>query len=79
MQIGARTNFAVGGKAGKHNFQSPELDIKECFLLYPLTNKKDKKAEFKTGKFAHIAERAGRAQDKEDGGGLETLRREGYM
>ena len=36
-------------------------------------------AELKIGKFAHIAERAGRAQDKDDGGGLETLRREGYM
>ena len=36
-------------------------------------------AELKTGKFANIAERAGRAQDKEDGGGLETLRKEGYM
>lgn len=36
-------------------------------------------AELKTGKFAHVAERAGRAQDKEDGGGLETLRRGGYM
>ncbi len=35
--------------------------------------------ELRTGKFAHIAERAGRAQDKEDGGGLESLRREGYM
>ena len=35
--------------------------------------------ELKTGKFTHIAERAGRDQDKEDGGGLETLRREGYM
>jgi len=35
--------------------------------------------ELRTGKFAHIAERAGRAQDKEDGGGLETLRLEGYM
>jgi sulfate adenylyltransferase subunit 2 len=35
--------------------------------------------ELRTGKFAHVAERAGRAQDKEDGGGLETLRREGYM
>jgi len=35
--------------------------------------------ELKTGKFAHIAERSGRAQDKDDGGGLETLRREGYM
>lgn len=35
--------------------------------------------ELKTGRFARIAERAGRAQDAEDGGGLETLRREGYM
>lgn len=35
--------------------------------------------ELKTGKFANIAERAGRAQDAEDDGGLETLRREGYM
>ncbi|HRR06803.1 MAG TPA: phosphoadenosine phosphosulfate reductase family protein, partial [Victivallales bacterium] len=35
--------------------------------------------ELKSGKFANIAERSGRAQDKEDGGGLETLRREGYM
>jgi sulfate adenylyltransferase subunit 2 len=35
--------------------------------------------ELKTGKFSHIAERAGRAQDKDDGGGLETLRRDGYM
>jgi len=26
-----------------------------------------------------VAERSGRAQDKDDGGGLETLRREGYM
>lgn len=36
-------------------------------------------AELKTGRYANIAERSGRAQDKEDGGGLETLRREGYM
>jgi sulfate adenylyltransferase subunit 2 len=35
--------------------------------------------ELRTGKFAHVAERAGRAQDSEDGGGLETLRRDGYM
>jgi len=34
--------------------------------------------ELRTGKFANIAERAGRAQDKE-GGGLETLRTGGYM
>jgi len=35
--------------------------------------------ELKTGKFSRVAERSGRAQDKDDGGGLETLRREGYM
>jgi sulfate adenylyltransferase subunit 2 len=35
--------------------------------------------ELRSGKSAHIAERAGRAQDKDDGGGLETLRRDGYM
>ena len=35
--------------------------------------------ELKSGKFSHIAERDGRDQDKEDGGGLETLRRDGYM
>ena len=32
--------------------------------------------ELKTTK---VAERSGRSQDKEDGGGLETLRRGGYM
>jgi sulfate adenylyltransferase subunit 2 len=35
--------------------------------------------ELRTGKLSNIAERSGRAQDKEDGGGLETLRRGGYM
>lgn len=35
--------------------------------------------ELKTGRFSKIAERSGRDQDKEDGGGLETLRVEGYM
>ena len=35
--------------------------------------------ELRSGKFANIAERSGRDQDKEDGYGLETLRREGYM
>jgi len=34
--------------------------------------------ELKSGKFSNIAERSGRAQDAEDGG-LETLRRDGYM
>jgi len=35
--------------------------------------------ELESGKFKNIAERSGRAQDKDDGGGLETLRKEGYM
>jgi sulfate adenylyltransferase subunit 2 len=35
--------------------------------------------ELRSGKLSHVAERSGRAQDAEDGGGLETLRREGYM
>jgi len=35
--------------------------------------------ELKSGKFANIAERSGRAQDAEDGGTLEELRRDGYM
>ena len=35
--------------------------------------------ELKAGKLKNIAERSGRAQDKDDGGGLETLRRGGYM
>ncbi|MDH5752642.1 MAG: sulfate adenylyltransferase subunit 2 [Deltaproteobacteria bacterium] len=36
-------------------------------------------AELRSGNLANIAERSGRAQDQEDGGGLETLRTEGYM
>ena len=35
--------------------------------------------ELKSGKFSNIAERSGRAQDAEDGGGLEELRKDGYM
>lgn len=54
---------------------------------YPCTQPVDSEAktvpeiiqELKSGKFAHIAERSGRDQDKEDGGGLETLRKDGYM
>lgn len=54
---------------------------------YPCTKPVDSEAsnvaeiieELKSGKFVNIAERSGREQDKDDGGGLETLRREGYM
>lgn len=54
---------------------------------YPCTNSVESTAttpeeiveELRAGKFSQIAERSGRAQDKEDGGGLESLRRDGYM
>jgi sulfate adenylyltransferase subunit 2 len=54
---------------------------------YPCTSPVDSEArnveeiieELRVGRFANIAERAGRAQDKDDGGTLETLRKEGYM
>ena len=35
--------------------------------------------ELKSGQLRNVAERSGRAQDAEDGGGLETLRKSGYM
>jgi len=35
--------------------------------------------ELRSGKLKNIAERSGREQDKDDGGGLESLRRDGYM
>ena len=35
--------------------------------------------ELQTGKFKNIAERSGRAQDQAGGGGLENLRKDGYM
>ncbi len=35
--------------------------------------------ELESGLLKNIAERSGRAQDKEDGGGLEELRKNGYM
>jgi sulfate adenylyltransferase subunit 2 len=35
--------------------------------------------ELRTGRFSNVAERSGRAQDAADEGGLETLRRDGYM
>jgi len=40
---------------------------------------KDIIEELRSGKLTSIAERAGRDQDKEDGGGLEELRKGGYM
>ncbi len=54
---------------------------------YPCTNPVESEAknveeiieELRSGKFSNIAERSGREQDKEDGGGLEDLRRGGYM
>ncbi len=45
----------------------------------PSTNVAEIIEELRSGKFANIAERSGREQDREDGGSLETLRRDGYM
>ena len=42
-------------------------------------NTKDIIEELRSGQLKNVAERSGRAQDAEDGGGLETLRRDGYM
>ncbi len=42
-------------------------------------NPKEIIEELRTGRLSNIAERSGRAQDAEDGGGLETLRKDGYM
>jgi sulfate adenylyltransferase subunit 2 len=54
---------------------------------YPCTNPVESDAhnpaeiieELLSGKFRNIAERSGRAQDKDGGGTLETLRKDGYM
>jgi sulfate adenylyltransferase subunit 2 len=43
------------------------------------TNVREIIEELESGKFSNIAERSGRAQDKDGGGGLEKLRRDGYM
>ncbi len=50
-----------------HPIDSPSTSVREII------------EELKSGSLKNIAERSGRAQDKDDGGGLETLRREGYM
>jgi len=54
---------------------------------YPCTNPSQSEAstveeviqELSSGKLSSIAERSGREQDKGDGGGLEELRKGGYM
>jgi sulfate adenylyltransferase subunit 2 len=55
-----------------------------CYpCTFPITSEartpKEIIEELRTGKLSNIAERSGRAQDAEDGGGLETLRKDGYM
>jgi len=57
------------------------LGCKSCTKPIESTAKdvKDIIAELKSGKLTNIAERSGREQDKEDNGGLEDLRRDGYM
>jgi sulfate adenylyltransferase subunit 2 len=48
-------------------------------VVSPAVSVADIVMELRSGRFANIAERSGRAQDAADGGGLETLRRDGYM
>ncbi|MDR1285314.1 MAG: sulfate adenylyltransferase subunit 2 [Campylobacteraceae bacterium] len=48
-------------------------------VLSDAKNPKEIIEELVSGKFKNIAERSGRAQDKEGGGTLEALRKEGYM
>ncbi|MDA9101297.1 sulfate adenylyltransferase subunit 2 [Omnitrophica bacterium] len=57
------------------------LGCHPCTFPIPSKSKNIKEiiTELKSGKLRNIAERSGRAQDAEDGGGLETLRRDGYM
>ncbi|MGZ3708659.1 MAG: phosphoadenosine phosphosulfate reductase domain-containing protein, partial [Bdellovibrionota bacterium] len=42
-------------------------------------NPKEIIEELQSGRLSRIAERSGRAQDQDDGGTLEKLRRDGYM
>ena len=48
-------------------------------ILSEARNPKEIIEELRSGQLARVAERSGRAQDQEDEGGLESLRRKGYM
>lgn len=83
-----KTGFAPGTHGRNHPLLDwTELNFWEYIERGNITNMVESGAtnvaeiivKLKTGKFAHIAERAGGAQDKDDGGGLETLRDDGYM
>ncbi|MBN2402183.1 MAG: sulfate adenylyltransferase subunit CysD [Spirochaetes bacterium] len=55
-----------------------------CYpCTFPITSKAKNPAEIinelQNGQLKNVPERSGRSQDAEDGGGLETLRRNGYM
>jgi sulfate adenylyltransferase subunit 2 len=58
---------SLGCRTCTTSIESNARDVREILI------------ELRTGKLANVAERAGRAQDKDDGGGLESLRRDGYM
>jgi sulfate adenylyltransferase subunit 2 len=57
------------------------LGCAPCTMAMKSTAKNPREivAELSTGQFARVAERSGRAQDKDGGGGLEKLRKDGYM
>ena len=58
---------------------TPAEQLSFSLQFYDKQAYKEAIRELKRGTFKNVAERAGRAQDAEDGGGLETLRRGGYM
>ena len=62
-----------------HRYRS--LGCANCTLTVESTARSPREivVELSSGKFARIAERSGRAQDKDGGGGLEVLRKDGYM
>ena len=69
----------VVGKTATEFFEGVSEGVDKTLQCEIILSPELKEKELKTGKFANIAERSGRAQDKEDGGGLETLRKDGYM
>ncbi len=78
-----KKTFSEGGKViflcDNHTLSDPEIGHPYPPHCMKGTKEAEIIDELRAGKLSKIAERSGRAQDKDDGGTLETLRREGYM
>ena len=78
-ELTAGLNF-IPGRVVRFNAPANAHDLVPAFLVESTARSSSEiTVELRSGRFAKVAERAGRAQDAEDGGGLETLRRDGYM